>query len=176
MPPCKLGRKPITCICCSHQRRRVCHYCGDSVTPDAYQSSLRRRTQDMSRRGDFRKDGTRRGMCSLMSDDVEVGFVIEKVLRSLQEFCTITSAHGLPRVAASTTRFNRGLWFIIFVMCLTAFIYQAYEIITKFNRKEKIVNVELKFENMPFPAVTICNLNPYKSSFIESAPEFQEMV
>ena len=36
--------------------------------------------------------------------------------------------------------------------------------VRKFLRHEIIVNVELKFERIPFPAVTICNLNPYKKS------------
>jgi hypothetical protein len=60
-----------------------------------------------------------------------------------QDFCATTSAHGLPRLAAATELRNRIVWTIIFVACFVAFIYQAYEIVSKFRRKEKIVNVEV---------------------------------
>uniref|UniRef100_A0AC34F1D8 Uncharacterized protein n=1 Tax=Panagrolaimus sp. ES5 TaxID=591445 RepID=A0AC34F1D8_9BILA len=44
----------------------------------------------------------------------------------------------------------------------------------KFQRKDKIVNVELQFEQAVFPAVTICNLNPFKHHLARKVPEISE--
>lgn len=35
---------------------------------------------------------------------------------------------------------------------------------------------QLKFENAPFPSITLCNLNPYKKSAINQNPETKAMV
>ncbi|KAK6048182.1 hypothetical protein COOONC_14313, partial [Cooperia oncophora] len=34
----------------------------------------------------------------------------------------------------------------------------------------------LKFENAPFPSITLCNLNPYKKSAINLNPETKAMI
>ena len=56
------------------------------------------------------------------------------------------------------------------------FVYQAVLLIQKFNRNEKIVDIELKFEAAPFPAITICNLNPYKGSQSKNTKTLSKMV
>ncbi|TKR93385.1 hypothetical protein L596_007852 [Steinernema carpocapsae] len=72
-------------------------------------------------------------------------------------------AHGLPR-AFGTKGFRRCLWVILFLGCLVAFSMQAYLIIVRFLRNDIIVGVELKFERIRFPSVSVCNINPYKNS------------
>ncbi|CAJ0944289.1 unnamed protein product, partial [Mesorhabditis belari] len=79
------------------------------------------------------------------------------------EFAAHTSAHGIPRayVANGCRRF---LWMGLFSACFATFLYQAYLIIVRFNRNDIIVNVEIKYKDIAFPSVTVCNLNPYKTS------------
>lgn len=50
---------------------------------------------------------------------------------------------------------------------LSIFFAQAYYIIDKYQRHEKIVDIQLIFDAAPFPAITLCNLNPYKKSSAE---------
>ncbi|KAK6047906.1 hypothetical protein COOONC_14589 [Cooperia oncophora] len=38
------------------------------------------------------------------------------------------------------------------------------------TRNDIIVGVEIRFEEMRFPAVTICNINPYKNSLARESP------
>ncbi|KAI1724773.1 amiloride-sensitive sodium channel domain-containing protein [Ditylenchus destructor] len=83
---------------------------------------------------------------------------------SLNDFAEHTSAHGIPRAFSSRTSLKKCLWLLLFFVCLTAFSIQAYQIIMRFFRNDIIVGVELKFENIPFPSVTVCNSNPYKNS------------
>ncbi|CAB3407348.1 unnamed protein product [Caenorhabditis bovis] len=90
-----------------------------------------------------------------------------KLKRALEldviDFAENTSAHGIPRAYVSVG-FRRYLWLSFFLICLFAFGYQAYLIIVRFNRNDIIVGVEIKFEEIKFPAVTVCNMNPYKNS------------
>ncbi|EGT32625.1 hypothetical protein CAEBREN_31807 [Caenorhabditis brenneri] len=93
------------------------------------------------------------------------------------DFAEHTSAHGIPRAYVSTG-WRRYMWLLCFLFCLSCFGHQAYLIIERFNRyhhcifpiisinfrNDIIVGVEIKFEEIKFPAVTICNMNPYKNS------------
>lgn len=76
----------------------------------------------------------------------------------------IFSAHGIPRAFSSRTSLKKYLWLLLFFVCLSAFFFEAYHIVQRFFRHDIIVGVELKFENIPFPSVTVCNNNPYKNS------------
>ncbi|CEF66879.1 Na+ channel, amiloride-sensitive family-containing protein [Strongyloides ratti] len=85
------------------------------------------------------------------------------VILNLSDFASNTSAHGIPR-AYNNKGLRRSLWLLLFSACLGAFFGQAYYLVAKFLRNDKIVSVELKFEKLEFPSVTVCNLNPYKNS------------
>ncbi|CAD5206518.1 unnamed protein product [Bursaphelenchus okinawaensis] len=87
----------------------------------------------------------------------------KKLSNSVSDFAQHTSAHGIPR-ASNSTGLRKTLWLMLFFACLGAFVVQAYQIIKRFSRNDIIVGVELKFENIHFPSVTVCNLNPYKNS------------
>ncbi|KAF8367219.1 asic-1 [Pristionchus pacificus] len=73
------------------------------------------------------------------------------------------SAHGIPRAYDSKGK-RRLLWLALFFLCLILFGQQAYFILERFRSKPIIVSVEIKFERIAFPSVTVCNLNPYKFS------------
>ena len=54
----------------------------------------------------------------------------------------------------------------MFAICLTLLIIQVIFLTAKYFHYPKTVDLDLKFENAPFPSVTLCNLNPYKASAI----------
>uniref|UniRef100_A0AC35U936 Homeobox domain-containing protein n=1 Tax=Rhabditophanes sp. KR3021 TaxID=114890 RepID=A0AC35U936_9BILA len=82
---------------------------------------------------------------------------------NLTDFAAHTSAHGIPKAVSSNGK-KRLLWLTVCSICLIAFCFQAHYIMQRFMANHKIVNVELKFENVEFPEITVCNLNPYKNS------------
>uniref|UniRef100_A0A915D8L0 Degenerin mec-4/10 cytosolic domain-containing protein n=1 Tax=Ditylenchus dipsaci TaxID=166011 RepID=A0A915D8L0_9BILA len=86
------------------------------------------------------------------------------VSRHLQEFCYKTSAHGIPMIGQAPNKYYRVIWVVVFVACLSMLYQNAQSVLDKYNRNEKIVDIQLKFDNAPFPAITLCNLNPYKAS------------
>ena len=75
---------------------------------------------------------------------------------------------------------------VLYLASLAMFAYQGKSIIQKYNQNEKIVdiqvsvsfivckvhdavqcNFQLVFDAAPFPAITLCNLNPYKKTLAQ---------
>ncbi|KAE9555485.1 hypothetical protein FO519_001340 [Halicephalobus sp. NKZ332] len=96
------------------------------------------------------------------------GELYYRMSESFGEFAGHTSSHGIPRAYAAPTTLKRVLWLFLFILCLCFFLIQASLIVKRFFRNDIIVGVELKFENIEFPSVTVCNLNPYKNSLARS--------
>ncbi|CAD6194793.1 unnamed protein product [Caenorhabditis auriculariae] len=102
-----------------------------------------------------------------VNEDPMVSMRARKLKTTLEndfiDFAEHTSAHGIPRAYVSEG-LRRALWLLLFLACFCAFGYQAYLIIIRFLRNDIIVGVEIRFEEIKFPAVTVCNMNPYKNS------------
>ncbi|PAV60388.1 hypothetical protein WR25_23574 [Diploscapter pachys] len=81
-----------------------------------------------------------------------------------KEFCYKTSSHGIPMIGDAPNMYYRGVWICLFAFCMIMLYLNARSVVDKYHRNEKIVDIQLKFDTAPFPAVTICNLNPYKAS------------
>lgn len=118
----------------------------------------------------------------------------EQLQADFMDFVDHTSAHGIPRLRSTKHICRKMLWVMLFFACMFAFSLQAILIAQKFMRNEKIVSVELRFErsvvlrdalffplhcvcfSIPFPAVTVCNLNPYKNSLARGVSSIQATV
>uniref|UniRef100_A0A0K0DVS6 Uncharacterized protein n=1 Tax=Strongyloides stercoralis TaxID=6248 RepID=A0A0K0DVS6_STRER len=96
------------------------------------------------------------------------------VRHEIVKFGGSTSAHGLPLVVNSTRWYSKTLWFLLSICSTIIFIYQCTLVAEKYNRKEKIINVELQFDSAKFPAITICNLNAFKKHLAKTVPELQD--
>ncbi|CAI5455769.1 unnamed protein product [Caenorhabditis angaria] len=81
-----------------------------------------------------------------------------------KEFCYKTSAHGIPMIGEAPNLYYRTVWVLLFLGCMIMLYLNAQSVWVKYNRNEKIVDIQLKFDTAPFPAITLCNLNPYKAS------------
>ncbi|KAE9416026.1 hypothetical protein Angca_008567, partial [Angiostrongylus cantonensis] len=93
---------------------------------------------------------------------------------TILKFIETTTAHGIPMVG-NTSRFSvRILWIIFSTVSFICFCTQCKLVFEKYQKKEKIVNVELEFESAPFPAITVCNLNPFKNHLARSVQEISE--
>uniref|UniRef100_A0AC34QL27 Uncharacterized protein n=1 Tax=Panagrolaimus sp. JU765 TaxID=591449 RepID=A0AC34QL27_9BILA len=91
-------------------------------------------------------------------------------------FTRTTTAHGIPMILNSHTWFARSWWTTLTIFAVVFCSYQCLLVIEKYNRKDKIVNVELQFEQAAFPAITVCNLNPFKNHLARKVPEISETV
>ncbi|PIO58577.1 hypothetical protein TELCIR_19984, partial [Teladorsagia circumcincta] len=67
-------------------------------------------------------------------------------------------------------------WIILLSGCALAFVYQAIAVVDKYYRMDKITDIQLKFDTAPFPAITLCNLNPYKDSTIRDEESVKKIL
>ncbi|VDD96821.1 unnamed protein product [Enterobius vermicularis] len=87
----------------------------------------------------------------------------ESACALLRDFCARTSSHGIPLIG-SPAFFNRCVWTFITLFCFIAFLVQTYWTLSDYLQYRTIIEMQLKFEPAPFPAATVCNLNPFKHS------------
>ncbi|KAI6188821.1 Degenerin mec-10 [Aphelenchoides besseyi] len=80
----------------------------------------------------------------------------------LKQFGEKTSSHGIPWLEQAPNSFYR---------------FQTRSLINKYNRKEKITSIHLNFESAPpFPAISLCNLNPYKDTLLRDVEEIKKIL
>ncbi|CAD6188812.1 unnamed protein product [Caenorhabditis auriculariae] len=96
------------------------------------------------------------------------------IKRKLLEFADKTTAHGAKRILIARNKFAAFLWGLIIAVFLLMFLYQAAKLIVKYNAHEKITDISLKFDHVEFPAITFCNLNPYKKSLVMMVPSIRD--
>ena len=81
----------------------------------------------------------------------------------VREFAVTTSAHGIPGIARSRSRYNRLFWIVSFVTFVSiTLIFVGREIRNYFEHPTQ-TSVEMNNERPQyFPAFTICNLAPVR--------------
>ena len=87
-------------------------------------------------------------------------------LKSLfTEWCEASTTHGIPRIARARNSFLKIMWFIFFSLCSSVCIYNITNTFIDFITYKINVNIETINEvQTDFPAVSFCNLNPFKMS------------
>ncbi|XP_046584647.1 degenerin-like protein asic-2 [Haliotis rubra] len=79
-------------------------------------------------------------------------------------FAESTSFMGIPKIWASPRLVFKIMWTLFFLGATTMMIIQLVELFTTFYKYPVKTSVKLGFTALPFPAVTICNMNPIKLS------------
>ncbi|CAH3023509.1 unnamed protein product [Porites evermanni] len=92
-----------------------------------------------------------------------------KVAKKLREFCTETTAHGLGRIASSTSRLERVIWSTCLLAAVVSMTYHGISLVSEYLTFPVDVKVELRYTNsQPFPAVVVCNMNSIKKSALKT--------
>uniref|UniRef100_A0A915PR56 Uncharacterized protein n=1 Tax=Setaria digitata TaxID=48799 RepID=A0A915PR56_9BILA len=95
--------------------------------------------------------------------------VSSKRKRVLGDFAEITSAHGCILATKSQNAFMRALWIIAIITAWLVCTYQIWISVDKYYQYQTIVTIQIKhLTNVTFPAITICNLNPIRSSWLKN--------
>uniref|UniRef100_A0A1I8B7R6 Uncharacterized protein n=1 Tax=Meloidogyne hapla TaxID=6305 RepID=A0A1I8B7R6_MELHA len=95
---------------------------------------------------------------------------IKKIMEKFERHSTI---HGICHASLAPNKRWRRFWLGVFTVCFVIMVIQVIYLILKYLRFPKTVDLDLKFENAPFPSVTFCNLNPYKASAIGEDSKIQ---
>uniref|UniRef100_A0A183BI84 ANK_REP_REGION domain-containing protein n=1 Tax=Globodera pallida TaxID=36090 RepID=A0A183BI84_GLOPA len=80
----------------------------------------------------------------------------------------------VPKAAHATRWYAKCMWLAISLASVGIFCYNVHGVLQKYWRKDKITTVQLRFDNVPFPAITVCNLNPFKRELARRVPEISE--
>ncbi|XP_006125866.2 epithelial sodium channel subunit gamma [Pelodiscus sinensis] len=77
-------------------------------------------------------------------------------------YCMNTNTHGCRRIVVSRGRLRKFIWILLTLSAVGLILWQCAELIMSYYTAS--VSVTVQFQKLPFPAVTICNINPYKYS------------
>ncbi|VDM60094.1 unnamed protein product [Angiostrongylus costaricensis] len=91
-----------------------------------------------------------------------------------KDFADKTTAHGAKRILIAQNDIGRLFWMSLMAFFLTLFLYQAGTLIMKYKKHDKITSISIKFDHLEFPAITFCNLNPYKKSLVGLVPSIRD--
>lgn len=81
----------------------------------------------------------------------------------LTHFMETSTTHGLGNIYHAKKILNRLFWILAFLAFFSVLIYQIYVLGVKFNSHAHVTRVynEVQDNGIQFPAVTICNANPF---------------
>ena len=94
-------------------------------------------------------------------------------------FASDTTLHGLKYVTnRSHSILRRGIWFVFLGAAATTYVYLVSLSLKKFFSRpiKTVISQESPIEGLKFPAVTICNLNRFMRSKIDTADEDENFV
>lgn len=90
-----------------------------------------------------------------------------KMLSDVKKFAETTSGHGISRALNSTSILRNVVWSVLFLLSFGFTVYQTILIIEKYLQHPKLIVIDYIFsETLAFPAVTVCNQNPYSEKII----------
>jgi hypothetical protein len=92
-----------------------------------------------------------------------------EIIQELYDLSVESTSHGIPRIIKSAFRKEwtiTGMWSVVFSGC---FIYCVYTLVQVFNTYYSygVTSTISKKQDLPttFPAVTICNINPFNEAY-----------
>nr|XP_019605760.1 PREDICTED: amiloride-sensitive sodium channel subunit gamma [Rhinolophus sinicus] len=79
-------------------------------------------------------------------------------------YCLNTNTHGCRRIVVSRGRLRRLLWILFTLTAVALIFWQCALLVLSFYTVS--VSIKIHFQKLDFPAITICNINPYKYSAV----------
>ena len=103
-------------------------------------------------------------------DDAKLGDV-------LKELAETTTVHGVPKIVASKHMYQKVVWILMLLLTSGYLMYQLSKLGTAYYSRPIKTTVSLEFENLKFPAITVCNMNPIKKhSLTKSSSQIQRIL
>ncbi|XP_067859145.1 amiloride-sensitive sodium channel subunit gamma-like [Heptranchias perlo] len=78
----------------------------------------------------------------------------------LRWYCYHTNTHGCRRIVVSKGRLRRAAWAILTFSTVAIIFWQCALLIASYYTAS--VTIIVQFQEITFPAITICNMNPYR--------------
>ncbi|ELU16389.1 hypothetical protein CAPTEDRAFT_213607 [Capitella teleta] len=86
-----------------------------------------------------------------------------------KEFSQETTWHGIKQITQEDSTIGRKIaWAVVVLTALTAFSYAVSTKVQEYLEHNSQIEVKSNYKTeLPFPRVTVCNLNPYKMSALQ---------
>ncbi|XP_055887095.1 amiloride-sensitive sodium channel subunit alpha-like isoform X2 [Biomphalaria glabrata] len=84
--------------------------------------------------------------------------------RIFSDFADKTSLNGVQFIKASSSLPVKVIWSLLLSAAIGAMIFHLYSMFTNYFAYTKHSQIDLSFSKLPFPAVTVCNVNIMRSS------------
>ena len=85
-----------------------------------------------------------------------------------KEFFESSTIHGLSPMYSAKNIYTRIFWITVFTTSFSLLTWQVAKLITKIYKYETVTNIQSTLlENMEFPAVTLCNVIPFRQSQLD---------
>jgi hypothetical protein len=86
----------------------------------------------------------------------------QKIKSKFHDWCKDSTGHGISHSARSDNWVMRIVWVLFFIGCMGYCTYTIVRSITDYLKYETTISIT-RIEDLPatFPAVTICNINPF---------------
>ena len=93
----------------------------------------------------------------------------------LKNFCDTTSMHGCSKISGSTLAGVKISWGILTAGAVAILMFHLYSIFDTYYKWPIQTKVSLGFDNLRYPAITLCNVNMVKKSALNSdrSPEMR---
>ena len=92
-----------------------------------------------------------------------------KIKKELHDLVISSTSHGLPNIFNSKTKFFKIMWTLFFSFSFGFCSFTIIETFRLYLSWEYVTNIDV-IQEIPteFPAITICNLNPFATDYAQS--------
>lgn len=125
------------------------------VRMDKYGPDRMTRSEDRTRDSDD-------SVASLDSEGKQKSFT-----RVMQRFAEKTSMQGVPYIHTAKLRGAKIIWAILLFLAMGMMVLHLYYLGNQFFLWPKQTSIELGFNNLQLPAITVCNVNIIRNSKLE---------
>ncbi|KAL3869177.1 hypothetical protein ACJMK2_041888 [Sinanodonta woodiana] len=120
--------------------------------------------------GNNRKEHSARKVDNTDDDNMDINESIDYTGKKktftqiIVRFADKTSMQGVPYIQSAKFWWARLIWVILTLGAIAAMVFHLYTIFSQYYQWPKQTTISLGFDNLQFPAVTICNVNVLRKS------------
>ena len=108
--------------------------------------------------------------CWLFQNETEKETYWNSLLATFATYCRETTLHGWKYVSNSTGTLERVIWLTLLIVFLTTasiFVFRASQDFASHTTSTNMDSLSTSFDNLYFPAITVCNMNFMQRSVLE---------
>ncbi|KAL4239574.1 hypothetical protein ACF0H5_000385 [Mactra antiquata] len=94
----------------------------------------------------------------------------------LKDLAESSSLHGIPKIVSSRQVAVKVLWCLLFLATSSVVTYQLVNLFRTYYSYPIQTSVSLAFSAIPYPAISICNMNPVRASKLDKTKLLKDLI